>query len=181
MKRKIASGAEHQQAEQAPERALQDVERAEGFAHVDFGRQAEVVLVEPRPGGHRRARRGSRGGPRRRRRVLPAAAASTTAVSGISERRTLGRKPAVRSPPGSRTKHVENRLGARLVGQDAEQNQLIVEAAVGKHQPVLVEGVRFAGFVDAAQLQELREVAFGANAQAERRRSLGSFRRAPGR
>ena len=96
-------GAERQQGEQRPERPLQDRQRAEGLGVVDLGGDADVVLRQPGPGaddGHAA--------------IVAVASTSTPAVAGdgrgdrlrraaVRDRRTVGRKPAVMSPPGSRT------------------------------------------------------------------------------
>ena len=79
------------------------------------------------------------------------------------------------SPPGSRTIKLQNRMRIVLVGQQSQENQRVVEAAVGNKQAVLVEGIGLARVADAAQLQDPRELEFRSNAQREHADDLKTF------
>ena len=71
------------------------------------------------------------------------------------------------SPPGIAGQELQNRMRVFLIREQTEQDQCVVEAAVGDKQAVLVEGVRFAGVAHAAELQDASEFLFGLNSQRE--------------
>ena len=62
---------------------------------------------------------------------------------------------------------VQDRPRVRLIGQQADLFQFVVEPALAEQQAVLVERVSFARFAEADHLQDARELVLRPDAEAE--------------
>ena len=135
-------------------------------AHLDG--DAEVVLLEPGPGSdHLDAA------------VVPVARDVHAALAGDRLGRHLGEGPALtgstrlesRLEVASGVAHAdgEHRGGAGLVGDEVHRLELRVEAAVGEHQALAVEGVGLSGLADLGDLEQAGEVLLGVEGESDER------------
>ena len=168
--------AQRQQREQSPKGPFQNRERPKCLGIFDLGGDAHVGIGQPFPGS---------------RDLDAAIVAIAVDVDARVAGDGVGRHPRQRqvAPPHGRTvtlRHVaariadhelQNRMRIVLVRQQSQENQRVVEAAVGNEQSVLVEGIRLAGIADAAQLQDPRKLQLRSNAQARAQPRLENSRR----
>ena len=168
----------HQQSEHAPKRPPQHVQRGETPRPrlVRCPRQIRIRAARSRP--RSTARRDSRDSRRRRGRSRRPRPSAAKWVSGCSDRGLSGRSPASRFTPGSRSVTRQDRLSVRIVDQQADLFQLVVEAAFAEQQAVAIEGVGFAGLAGLGDVQDPREVLVGRNPQGQARPP--ACRRSPG-
>ncbi len=70
---------------------------------------------------------------------------------------------------------LQDRSRRILVGQQPQQDQSLVEPAIGNHQAVFVHGIGFASFANSSQLQNIGEFLLGTNPQCQDGHDLEIF------
>ena len=138
----------------------------EGFVIVDFRNDADVAAGEP----------------------FPSADDVDTAViaiafdidtgalgdyfrSGTRERQLVASRRGAMAcgdiAAGVADEQLQDRARVFLVGQEAEQNEAVVEAAVRDHAGGFIDGVGFAGLAKAAEAHDAAEFFIGINAESK--------------
>ncbi len=135
-----------------------------------------LAIRQPLP-GPTTARRDSRDSRRHRRPPCPAIASAAICVSGRSCRRTLGTMTRRHVAARIADQQLQDRMRILLVGQQAQQNQTVVEPAVGNHPTVLVERIGLAGIAEPAQLQDSVNSLLRGECAVPARRRLENSRR----
>jgi hypothetical protein len=161
-----ADGGQPEEPHQPPEGPTEDKDRGERLVPVDLGGHPQVVFGQPRPGpdlGH------------------PAVPAVPVRVAPRPPGHAVGRHPGERlvGPPRGRPLargHVhpgvadvdrQDGLGVGQVGQQADPFEVVVEPAVGQHQPVPVEGIGLTRLAGPGHLQDASELLVWADADGQ--------------
>ena len=174
VKTKIAIELRASRANKSPERPLQNREGPKCFGVFDLRGDAHVGVGQPLPGaGDFNAA------------IVAIAVDVDARVAGDGVGGHAGQRQIVsargRAVPLGHVaariadQELQDRVRILLVGQQTEQNQRVVEAAVGNEQAVLVEGIRLTRVADAAQLQNPSEFLLGPNAKREDADDLKAF------
>src|SRR4051812_32863496 len=145
---------------------MQNRERAVSLGMVDFGNDAHVVLWQPGVSADRRPTAIVVVGIHHHT-LLASEGAGCDSVQRLLRAANLWPEAPRHIAARIAKRDIKNGLSILGVRQQSDPYQLLVKAAVGNHQALLVDGIGLARLAHATHLEDLCELALGTDPQAE--------------